>query len=177
MAYQLAERKKGHPLPQRARAHTRVYTSLMSTTSPVLVTATSFFFNDSLTGFLAAKISSSSSSCGGAQISKGTSGARRLPVNRGTRNAYSTALGLGNEPPNDKGLNGVLHGEDDVGLPADSIERNGPGKLVQEATQVDGQRGEGHALGTHLERQNFDREKGLERRDTNRVNATKGESD
>lgn len=68
-----------------------------------------------------------------------------------------------------------MDGEDDIGVPANVLHGDGPGKLVEETADVDGEGGKGHTLGTHLERQNLDGEQGLERGDTDGVDGAEDE--
>lgn len=84
-------------------------------------------------------------------------------------------LGLGHEEVEDGRLDGVPHHEDDVGLPLDLGEGDRPGELVEHAAGVDGEGGEGHALGAHLEGENFDGVQGLERGETDGVDGAKDE--
>lgn len=81
----------------------------------------------------------------------------------------SAALGLGDEEVDDEDLEGTPRNEDDVGLPSDLLKGNGPGELVEETSSVDGERGEGHTLGTLLEGEDLDGVEGLERSETNGV--------
>ena len=64
--------------------------------------------------------------------------------------AYRSVLGLRHEEVEDCSLHSTPDDKDDVCLPADCFERDGPSELVEQAASVYGQGGEGHALGTHL---------------------------
>lgn len=96
------------------------------------------------------------------------------------------SLGFGDEKVDHDSLESAPDNEDDVGLPANLLEGDGPGKLVKETGGVDSERGEGHTLGTHLVREDFDGVESLERSPANRVehaehedeaNGTTGSSD
>ena len=69
---------------------------------------------------------------------------------------YSAVTSLREEEVHDGGLSRAPDDEDDISLPSDALERDGPGELVEETTSVDRQTGEGHTFGTHLEGKNFD---------------------
>jgi len=84
-------------------------------------------------------------------------------------------LGLGHHEVEDGRLHKVPDDEDDVGLPLDLLESDGPRELAHHAAGVDGERGEGHALGTHLEGEDFDGVQGLERGETNGVDGAEDE--
>lgn len=87
----------------------------------------------------------------------------------------SAVLGLGHHEIEDRRLDGVPADEDDVGLPADLGEGDGPGELVEKTAGVDGESGESHALGAHLEREDLDGVQCLEGRETNGVDSAKDE--
>lgn len=63
--------------------------------------------------------------------------------------------------------------EDNICLPSDILQRDGPSKLVDETSNVNGQAGETHALGTHLKGEDLDRVKSLKRSETERVDEAK----
>ena len=86
--------------------------------------------------------------------------------------AYRAIFGFRDEPPDDEGLDGVLDREDDVCLPGNILQSHGPGELVEEPADIDGQGGEGHALGTHFKGKHLNREQGLKRSNPERVYAT-----
>jgi hypothetical protein len=48
--------------------------------------------------------------------------------------AYSAILGLGNEEVDDSSLEEVPDDEDDISLPCDHLQRDGPSKLVDETS-------------------------------------------
>lgn len=85
---------------------------------------------------------------------------------------YCAVLGLGNEEPDDCSLNSAPNGEDDVCLPSDLAHRNGPGELIQHTRSRGSKAGETHALGAHLEGEDFDGVQSLQRGETDGVDGT-----
>jgi hypothetical protein len=49
---------------------------------------------------------------------------------------YTTVLGLGDEEVDDSGLEEVPDDEDDISLPRDLLERDGPSELVDKTSWV-----------------------------------------
>jgi len=62
----------------------------------------------------------------------------------------SAVLGLRNEEVDDGGLEEIPNDEDDISLPCDLLQRDGPSELVDETSSADGEVGECHTLGAHL---------------------------
>ena len=87
----------------------------------------------------------------------------RLPKTK--IDTYGSVLGLDTQKVDTRGLEEAPQGEDDVRLPANGLQTDGPGELVQQTTGRDGQVAKGHTLGTHLEREHFDGVQRLQRRD------------
>ena len=87
------------------------------------------------------------------------------------------ALGLRNEDPDNKHLDGVPDGEYNICLPTNPAHGDGPGELVEKTGGIDGEGRERHTLGTHFKGQNFNRIQGLERGDTDRVAGTEYEDE
>jgi hypothetical protein len=90
------------------------------------------------------------------------------------KQTYCAVLGLRDKPPDDRCLDGVLDREDDVRLPRDVLQSHRPGELVEQPTDIDGQGGEGHALGAHLEGEHLDGEQSLKWCDADGVDAIRG---
>jgi hypothetical protein len=87
----------------------------------------------------------------------------------------SPVLGLGHHEVEDSRLHSVPDNKDNVSLPLDLGEGNRPRELVEHAAGVDGEGGEGHSLGAHLEREHFDGVQGLQRGDSDRVDGAEDE--
>jgi hypothetical protein len=88
---------------------------------------------------------------------------------------YSPLPGLWEEKVRQDTLDESPGHEDDVRLPLDLLDGNGPGELVEQAGGVDEEGLEGHALGADLERDAFDRVEGLQGGDVERVHGAEDE--
>lgn len=86
---------------------------------------------------------------------------------------YSSVFRLRNEEVDDGGLYSAPDGEDNICAPSDFVHGNWPSELIQHASSSDGEAGEAHSLGTHLEREDLDRVQGLERSEAYGVDGTK----
>lgn len=75
-------------------------------------------------------------------------------------------LGLRDEEPDDESLDGAPAGENDVQLPLDRVQSDWVCELVDQHGGGERHVGEGHALGTHLKGEDFDRVQCLEGRNT-----------
>ena len=69
---------------------------------------------------------------------------------------YSSVLGLREPHVDNYSLGGAPRDKYYIRLPSNVLERDGPGKLVEQATGVDSQTGERHTFGTHFEGQHLD---------------------
>jgi hypothetical protein len=87
----------------------------------------------------------------------------------------SAVLSLGHHEIEDGRLDGVPDNENDVSLPLDLGKGDRPGELVEQATGVDSEGRESHALGAHLERKHFDRVQSLERCETDGIDCAENE--
>jgi hypothetical protein len=74
---------------------------------------------------------------------------------------YSSTFGLGDEDIDQSNLDKIPDGKNNVCIPTNFLHGNRPSKLVQQASGIDSKVGKGHSLGTHLEREHFDRVKSL----------------
>lgn len=64
---------------------------------------------------------------------------------------YGTLLGLGDEEVNNRSLNSTPNAEDDVGVPSDMLQSNGPDELVEDRNDVHDEVTEGHTLCSNFE--------------------------
>ena len=88
---------------------------------------------------------------------------------------YRSVLRLGQEEVEDRCLHSAPNNKDDISLPADRFQGDGPSELVEQTTSVNSQGGKGHALCTHFEGEDLDGIQSLQRRETNRVDCTEDE--
>ena len=88
---------------------------------------------------------------------------------------YSSIACLWEPQPDDTGLGNTPDDKDDISLPANILKRHRPSKLIQQTTSIDSQTRERHSLGTHFERQDFNRVQGLQRGKAEREDSAKHE--
>lgn len=84
---------------------------------------------------------------------------------------YSAVLGLGHHEVDDASLDETPDHENEVALPLDVLQSNGEAELVDKRADADEQAGEGHALGTHLEGEDFDGVESLHGRPAERIDS------
>lgn len=89
---------------------------------------------------------------------------------------YSSLAGLREEEVGNDTLSSTPNNEDDVGLPLNVLDGDGPGELVQETGTVDEKGLEGHTLGTNLEGDTFDGVESLQWGDVEGVDDGKDEN-
>jgi hypothetical protein len=70
-----------------------------------------------------------------------------------------------------------LKDEDDVGLPFDALDSDGPGELVHQAGSIDGEALECHSLGSDVEVDAFHGVEGLKRGDVEGVDASEDKNE
>jgi len=87
----------------------------------------------------------------------------------------SAVLGLWQQEVGDGSLNGAPDGEDDISVPSDLLEGNGPDVVVEDGDDVHDKVAESHTLGTDFKVEDLDRVKSLKGSETNRVDCAKDE--
>jgi hypothetical protein len=90
---------------------------------------------------------------------------------------YRSVLGFGQEKVEDNGLYRTPNNKNKVRVPADRLQGDRPGELVEQAASIDSQRGKGHTLSAHLEGQDLDRVESLQGRQADRVNGAEDEDE
>ena len=87
----------------------------------------------------------------------------------------STVLRLRNKHPHHKRLNRAPDHEHNIQFPLDVLQRNWVRELVDQHGRGEGEVGERHALGAHLEGEDFDGVQRLQRGDTDGVDSAEEE--
>jgi len=86
-------------------------------------------------------------------------------------------LGLWDPEVDDGRLDAAPDGEDDICVPPDLLHGHWPSELVEEISGCDGETGESHSLGAHLEGEDLDRVQSLEGREADGVHGTEDEDE